>query len=212
MGDGALAVRMDAHLERIAGIAGDGLIDHARSLRALAPGQGVVDALDVARFQLLGQVEMRGVVLGHHQQSGGILVQAVQDARAQGSVHVRQALELEGQGVGQGPGMDAVAGMGDHALGLVHHQDMLVLIGDGEGDVLRNQGGGHVRFRHEGHGDFVAFGHGMVLFRRFAVDEEAALLDPFLDAAARRVRARAMMNMSNRNPASSGPQVHWVPA
>ena len=127
---------------------------------------------------------MRGVVLGHHQQARGVLVQAVQDAGAQGSVHVGQALELEGQGVGEGSGMDAVAGMGDHALGLVHHQDMLVLVGDGEGDVLRNQGGGHVRFRHEGHGDFVACGHGMVLLRRFAVDEEAALFDPFLDAAA----------------------------
>ena len=101
--------------------------------------------------------------------------------------------------------------MGDHALGLVHHQDVLILVGDGEGDVLRDQGGGHVRFRHEGDGHRVALGHGMVLFRRLAVDEEAALLDPFLDAAAATWCGRAE-DCPKRDPASSGPQVQLSPA
>ena len=71
---------------------------------------------------LLGKTDVGGVVLCHHQQAAGVLVDAVHDAGADLAADAGQAaLAMPQQGVDQGAVRVAGGRVHHHALGLVDH-------------------------------------------------------------------------------------------
>ena len=88
---------------------------------------------------LLGQADVGGVIFRHHQQAAGVLVDAVDDAGAYLAADAREAaLAVPEQGVHQRAVRVARSRVDDHALGLVHHQKVVVLVHDVQRDVLRH--------------------------------------------------------------------------
>ena len=130
------------HALAVPGVAADGGVDRALGGGEAALDQGQVAALDPVGGQVAGQGQVGGVVLGHQQQPGGVLVEPVDDAGAVGrSPAGRQAGPFPAQeGVDQGAGGVAGAGVDDQAGRLGHHQQPVVLVADGQGPVLGHRG------------------------------------------------------------------------
>ncbi len=82
------------------------------------------------------QTLVGAVVLGHHQQAGGVLVQAVDDARPLAAADARQVVAVLEQGVDQGAGRVARGRMDDEAGRLLDDEQVGVLEDDVERDVL----------------------------------------------------------------------------
>ena len=87
--------------------------------------------------ELVGQVELGGGVLGHHQQPAGILVYPVHQHAHALVLHVRAQVQVIGQGVHQRTVVVAVTGVHHHAGGFVHHQHVVVFIDNVQGNVFR---------------------------------------------------------------------------
>ena len=90
------------------------------------------------------------VVLGHHQQAGGVLVQAVDDAGAQLTADAGKVMDMIQQGIDQRAVLVAGGGVYHHALGLVQHGDVCILIHDAQ----RQRLGTHLGLPHVGEGCF----------------------------------------------------------
>jgi hypothetical protein len=96
------------------------------------------------------------------------------------------------QGVGEGtPGVPR-AGMHDHAGGLVHHHQEVILVYDRQGYGLGNQ----FSRRRIGSNQADPFSspNSVAGLQEGAVDRDAASLDPLLDGGARRVAQPARQN------------------
>ena len=75
---------------------------------------------------------MGAVVLGHHHQAGGVLVEPVHDARPLDAADAGQAVAAMGdQRIDQRAGGMAGGGMHHQALRLVDHDQRVVLVDDG---------------------------------------------------------------------------------
>ena len=184
MGDGVFCVLLgDAHLLPVGGAAADGGV-HREVLLPEAPvddglvlpGKGV--GLDLLRQPLVGLVVFR-----HHQQAAGVLVDAVDDAGADHPVDAgKGALAVVQQGVHQGAGVVPRGGVDHHPLGLVDHQQPVVLVDDIQGDVLRQ----HLQFHRVGEGDrhHVPGAEQLLFPRRPAVDQHPAALAKALGGGA----------------------------
>ena len=91
-------------------------------------------------LQLCGQGLMGKVVFCRDEQAGGVLVDAVDDAGAQLTVDTGQAaLTVVEQGVDQRTTPMAGGRMDHQSLGLVDHDQIVVLVGHIQRDVLRLQ-------------------------------------------------------------------------
>src|SRR5699024_762330 len=97
----------------------------------------LIFALEAVRLDLLGEREMRGVVLRDNQQSARVLIDAVYDSRADDAVYARQVANVPEQSVYKRAVRIAGRGVDDHALRLVDDQQVGVLIHDIERYVLR---------------------------------------------------------------------------
>ena len=135
-GDGFAAFGIDRHLLAVLFAAGNGGLNAAVLLSEGAVHQRAVVLFHQAVQQLLAQRQLGGVILGDQQQAGGILVQPVDDARAQLAADASQAVQMMQQGVDQRAVLIAGGGMHHHAAGLHHHSQVAVLVEDGEGNVL----------------------------------------------------------------------------
>ncbi|KAG0732405.1 hypothetical protein G6F23_014351 [Rhizopus arrhizus] len=80
-----------------------------------------VFASHAARLQLAHQMRLGALVAGYHHQSGGVLVQPVNDT---GTRHGRQFGVAVEQAIEQRAAPVARAGMGDEPRGLVHHDPL----------------------------------------------------------------------------------------
>ena len=140
--DGLPSARHDAgELLAVLRVPGDPRIDDA-FLRGKRPRHhGDVALARAALLELAGQHLVRGEVLRHDDDTGGVLVQAVHDARARrvDAEAVRQPAAVMEQRVDQRAGMVAAPRMHHHSLRLVEHDHLLVLEEHAERDVLRNQ-------------------------------------------------------------------------
>lgn len=139
-----------------------------------------IDAADTATLQLGNQLGLRLNGLGHHHQTGGVLVQAVDDAGTRDIDDVRYVVQ---QCVEQGAIGVASSRVDHKPSGLVDHQDVVVFIDDIQLDVL-------------GHPLALGFLLGVERQQRTAVDDiartqdsaihrQAPLLDPGGQARAR---------------------------
>ena len=117
---------------------------------------------------LLGKADVGGVVLCHHQQAACVLIDAVDDAGADLAANAgKAALAVPQQGVDQRAVLVAGCGVHHHALGLVDHQQMGVLVDDLQRNILRHGLDG-LRVRDlQQHGvpclELQAFGHGLAV-------------------------------------------------
>ena len=118
---GGLAVGTDFPQEAGQGLSGDGGIDGAPVVLWAAQGQGVVG------FPGPGALEQgAGVaVLGNQHDAEGVPVQPRQGMKGTG---VPGTAVVPGDGVGKGSGISGGGGVNEHSLGLVHCQEIRILI------------------------------------------------------------------------------------
>ena len=138
----AMLAGHDRHLGAIGAAATEPRIDRAARPLGRAPDQRPVAALEPAvgamGGELLGQRLMRGIRLGHHQQAGGILVEAMHDARPLHAADAGQAVAaVRQQRIDERTRGMAGARMGRHAFRLVDDDQVRVLVDDPERDRLR---------------------------------------------------------------------------
>src|SRR5918992_4743294 len=140
MGDGrARLVGVERAARRVAAVATDGGIDAARARRGLPADEGEVAALDLALPNRFLQRRVRRVRARDYEEAGGVAVEPVDDARSLrvGPTGGSEREELRDQRPRPGPG----AGVNDHPGRLVQHEQVLVLVADGDGDRLDGEGG-----------------------------------------------------------------------
>ena len=83
----------DGHLEAVFAVAVESGIDNTW-FKYAAPKQRQISPLDGARLELCCEVAMGVVVLGHHQQTGGFTVEAVNDPWSQHTVDPGQIMAV----------------------------------------------------------------------------------------------------------------------
>ena len=139
-------------------------------------------AVEIAVRKDLREPRMGEFRLRRHHHARGILVEAVDDPRPALAADAGEAVAAMGeQGVHQRALVVAGRGMDDEPRRLVEHDEVGILVEDGERDVLRLRGGGD-GFRHcqgIGHAGLHGFGrvaHGHVTASCHPVQDQ--VLDP----------------------------------
>ncbi len=131
------------HSLAVARVAADGALDVAGDRIGDAPGEGEIGAFEVAGGEGGGEGGERVVGFGDDHDAGSVAVEAVDDAGAALATDAGQVVAAMGeQRVHQGAVLVAGSGVDDETRGLVEHQNVFVLVEDGEGDGLRLRGGG----------------------------------------------------------------------
>jgi hypothetical protein len=134
---GAALGQAGSHAHALAGIAGYRLFDAAAILLHFAVNQGEISLLHLAIGELFGEALMRGIVLGYQEHAAGVAVEAMNNAGPQFAGVAGESAEAMQERIDQRAGMDACAGMHDHAGGLIDGHDVRIFVEDGEGDLLR---------------------------------------------------------------------------
>ena len=123
--------------------------------------------------ELVGQIELCGRILGHHQKAGGVFVDAVYQYAHPFVFHVGGEGEVIGEGVHQRSVVISVAGMHYHAGCFVHDQYVVVFVNDVQGNVFRKNLCpaalvGHHEFHHIQRTHDVIGLHGLVVYQHIA--------------------------------------------
>ena len=102
--------------------------------------QGNIDPLDAVFLELPGQFDMGTVVLCHHDDTGGVLVNTMHDTRPNLAANAGKIVAVRQERVHQGSIRIPGTGMHRHSGGLVHYHRVTVLVKDREGNLfgLRN--------------------------------------------------------------------------
>ena len=131
------ALRQHGHLFAVFGVTAKKALHKACILPQIAVHHRLIDPVDTVNAHLFGKALMGGVIFCHHQQAAGILVDSVNDAGTDGAANAGQTTAaMVQQRVHQRPVRITRSRMDHHPLGLVHHQQVLVLIDDFQGDFL----------------------------------------------------------------------------
>ena len=170
MGDSPAAAGHHGHFLPVFGAAVQRRVHGAPILLQCANDHRFVGARQGVVLQLCGQAQVGPVIFRHNEQAGGVLVDAVDNARAKGTADPRKAAAAVVQyGVDHRAVRIAGCGMHHHALGLVDDQHIAVLVDNVQGDVL-----GHgVDGLRVGQADLqcLAAGDLVILFHRPAVQQ-----------------------------------------
>lgn len=95
-----------------------------------------------AVLHLGGKFEVGGLVLGNYHEAGGIFVEAMHNAGSKGAVNGGDIRTMSQDGIHQRvTGVPRCRMNGDISR-LVDHQDIIVLVDDGEGNILGDEGWG----------------------------------------------------------------------
>ena len=140
-GVGVLGVRLGGRVDRhffAVGLAAAKVCFHkALVLRKAAVDHRLVGALHAVHRHLLGKADVGGVVLCHHQQAAGVLINAVDDAGTHHSADAGKAVfAMVKQGVNKGSVGISRRRMHNHSLRLIDHQKIIVLVNYIKGYVL----------------------------------------------------------------------------
>jgi hypothetical protein len=148
VGDGlAPGLHLDGELLAIARIPTVQRLDAPARIRGTPDHEGVVDAADVVGLERRAERHHRAIVLGHHQQPRGVLVDPVNDPGAELTPDATQIVHVGQERIDQRARLVTRRGMHHQPGGLVDHDEVCVLVHDGE----RNRLGLYVR-RHGGGG------------------------------------------------------------
>ena len=165
------------------GVASDGFFDDAVILFDEALDEGEIDLFDVAVSELMGERVVGLVGFGDDEDAAGEAVEAMDDARAERSLDLRELREVMEQGVDEGSVMDTGSSMDGHAGRLVDDDDVGVFVDDVERDVFGSGGQGRqvsgVDVDHVGGAEELR-GFGGLL-----IDEDATVFGPGLQAGTR---------------------------
>ena len=135
-GDGlAGAAGAGRHLLAMPGVAADRGVD-ALALLDQTPDQRHVLLFHLAVVELAGQFLVRRVVLGHHHDAAGALVEPMDDPGTDRAADPAQVLDVMEQRVHERSVRSASRGMDHHAGRLVDDDDIGVVEEDDERDVL----------------------------------------------------------------------------
>lgn len=179
----ASAVLDQRHLLAVGIRTTDGSGYNARRWNGSSGHYGAVGPLNRVVCELGGKPLVRAIGLGNDEKAGGVLVDAVDDARAGDTADARKlAAAMVEQGIDQSSVGIACSGMDDEPGGLVDHDQVLVLVDDVEwqvlGDGLGRRGFGHINQKWRAGRDLERG-----LRRRFAGQRDATFayqrLDPF---------------------------------
>ena len=96
-----------------------------------------VRLFDLPLGELSGEMAVGSVGAGNQQDAAGAFVEAVDDAGAEVAADFGKRGEVVQQGIDEGAGVAAGAGVDDEAGGLVDCDDIGVFVEDVEGNVLR---------------------------------------------------------------------------
>ncbi len=176
--------RHDGHSFAIDGVATDRLIDHTGFGFRCAVDEAEVFALGGFGLDLRLEVEHHLVSFGDDDRTGGVFVEAMDDAGAQDSSDTRKVLAMVEQGVDEGAAVVAGGGVDDHACGFVDDDQRFVFVEDVEVDRFgfNEQGLGF----GEGQLDLVAVLEDQFFGGAgFAIAEELAIGDELLQSRSR---------------------------
>ncbi len=125
---------------------GEACPDRAGGRVRFAPGEGEIGAFEGARAAVVGELSreavMRTVVLRHDDQAAGVLVESVDDAGAAHAADAGQAGTAMGdEGIDEGAAGMAWGRMDHQPRRLVDDDEVVILVSDGEGDILRSRYG-----------------------------------------------------------------------
>jgi hypothetical protein len=148
MGDGLAAARAHRHFLTRMRMTVDRRIDSSALPVGHAPDEGPIAAPHRAGAAVVGELRdqrlVRPVVLRHHHQPGGVLVEPVHDARPPDAADAGKACAAMGdQRVHQRAGLVPRGGMHHEASRLVDDDNVVVLVDDIERDILARGLGGH---------------------------------------------------------------------
>lgn len=172
MADSRLAAFGHGHALTLATMTTDRCVDLA-TCSDYTNYDAFIDAADAAALQLSNQLCLRLDGLGHHHQTGGVFVQAVNDACTRYVDDIRHVVQ---QSIEQGTIGVACGRVNHQPCGLVDYQDVLVFIDDIQLDIL-----GHplalgfllgLKGQHRAAMDDIAW------TQDCAVNRQAPLLDP----------------------------------
>ena len=139
MGDGGTSLGHHRHLLAVAAAAADRGVYGAAVLPEVPHRQTLIGTGQRMIRQLGRQCQMGGVVFGGDDQAAGVPVDAVDDA---GTLLAADAGEgvpaMVQQGVDQRAVRVARRRMHHHAHGLIHHDDVLILVDHVQRDILRD--------------------------------------------------------------------------
>ncbi len=132
-------VREHFELQAVGRISADVSIDRSFRFFQIPPHHGHVAPFDGMFEKLLGQFDLRLLVFRHHQQTGGVLVDSVDQDSHPLILRFRSLgqPQMKSQGIDEGPLVVPVPGVDHHAGRLVHDQDVRVLEDDVKRDVFR---------------------------------------------------------------------------
>ncbi|MBV9488176.1 MAG: hypothetical protein JO069_00435 [Verrucomicrobia bacterium] len=136
---GGPAARRDGHLLALYRVAADRgrAIDRRSFKHAAADPEVPFDHL--APGKLAAQLKVNRIGLRDHQTAGGVFVQPVHDARSRLAAHPAQWPRPSQQSVDERARREARSRVNRHARRLVHHQQVLILVDDRDGDGFGNR-------------------------------------------------------------------------
>jgi hypothetical protein len=179
---GAAGAEAAGHLRAMNGVAGDGLVEATVVGFGEALDDGEIDLVDFAGGELFAEGAVGGVGARDDDDAAGFFVEAMDDTGTIVAAGGGELAEVVEQGIDEGAGVLAGAGMDDYARGFVDDDDVFVFIEDVEGKVFGFGVEGRTGLGFDGD----AFGAAEQQ-RRFGgsrVDEHAAGLDPLLEPGA----------------------------
>ena len=153
------------HFLPLVGVTADGCIHCAAVFPEIAHSHGLIYPAQTPVRQLRRQRQMGHIVFCRDNQAGGVLVNAVDNPGALSAAHAGQRIPaMVHQRVHQRAHGVAGSRVHHHAPGLVHHDDVLVLVHHIQGNVLGHQRHVHRLVHHHSihvaRGDFFVFLHG----------------------------------------------------
>ncbi len=128
----------DRHALSVSRISRDGLIHGQRVGIEVAPSHGGILACDPARGNRGAQASVSDIVLGHDEEAGRLLIEPVDDAGSVRAASLRQVTTAAHQSVDECPRPVAGRRMDHHPGRFIHHEKIIVLMHDGNGDRFPN--------------------------------------------------------------------------
>ena len=163
----------DGHLLALLRVPADGRVYLPLGVPYRPCRQRDVRLVDAALLHLAREAPVGRVRLRDDDEAGRVLVQPVHDAGALHAADARQVRHERQQRVHERAVRVPRRGVHREPRGLVHHDELIVLVDDADGDVLRREVERRRR-RHDDH-DHVAAAHGSRRLHGAPVDGDAAL-------------------------------------
>jgi hypothetical protein len=173
------------HAEAAFRVARDGQVDAAAVPLQKTVNESDVGLLDGAAAEGFAETGVRGVVFGDEDDPGGVLIEAMDQTRAQGIAANGKSLAAAQQGIDESAANVAGTSMDGHAGRLVDRENVGIFVENIKGDRFRFGTEGRAGLNYDG--DVFAAAKAKGAFRGLARDADESGLDELLNASAAEV-------------------------